>query len=340
METLHFNYNELLQLEILLEASAKISNIIDNLYILDINEQKESSQYEIKLQELKKAINDETKAYQNANLSYQQCLKFSKLLSSQTNISIFDDKATNCLKYYNNRIFKRVINILMNFVQTSKEFHRNVTSNSLLTESNNYEKTALQDSLSQELNNSFKVQISLNNDINSMFLSILESYIPQSKYPKELTKVKYTIATTNKSLEQLILGNKFNIPTTIFLSAQFMNELLQESQLSYDIIRFAELKTKAQMEINKLIQIKDNEYSKESTNIDSIISSCYLRAIFSLMKEEDVKNLEKEFEMQTETPEYLFNHLHERISENIIFNCLKSFRYDQGRTRILSTKSN
>ena len=48
MKTLHFNYNELLQLEILLEASAKISNIIDNLYILDINEQKESSQYEIK----------------------------------------------------------------------------------------------------------------------------------------------------------------------------------------------------------------------------------------------------------------------------------------------------
>lgn len=339
MEILDFNYDELLQLEALLESSAKISNIIDNLYILDINGQKESSLYEIKLQELQKAIDDESKIYQNANLEYQQCLKFSKLLSSQTNISIFDDKATNCLTHYSNRIFKRVINILMNFAQTSKEFHQNVISNSLLIDSNT-DKNTPQDSLAQELNNNFKVQISLNNDINSMFLSILESYIAQSEYQKELTKVKYTIATTNKSLEQLILGNKFNIPTIIFIGAQFMNELLLESQLSYDIIGFSELKTKAQMEINKLIQIKDSEYSKESTNIDTIISSCYLRALLSLMKEEDVKNLEKEFEMQTETPEYLYKHLHERISESIIFNCFKSYKYDKGRTRILTSRAN
>lgn len=340
MEKLNFNYDELLQLETLLEASAKISNIIDSLYNLDITGQKESSLYEIKLRELKKAIDDENKAYQNAKLSYQQCLKYSKLLSTQTNISIFDDKATNCLKNYSNRIFKRVINILMNFAQNNEEFHQNIVSNSLLIDSNIEETNPLQNSLIKGLNNSIKVQLFLNDDINSMFLSILESYIPQSEYSEELTKVKYTIATTNKSLEEFILGNKFNIPNSIFCGAQLINELLQESEISYDIIRFAELKTKAQMEINKLIQIKDSAYSSDSTNIESIISSCYLRALLSLMTEEVVIALEKEFKMQIETPEYLYKYLHERISENIILSCFKCFKYDKGKTRILTIKAN
>ena len=237
--------------------------------------------------------------------------------------------------------FKRVINILMNHVQNNQEFHQSIINNSLLIDTNVIdETTSLQDSLTRGLNNSFKVQLSLNNDINSMFLSILESYISQSEYREELIKIKYTIATTNKSLEQLIIGNRFDIPNTIFIGAKFMNELLQESKLSYEIIRFAELKTKAQMEINKLIQIKDSEYSNLSTNIDSIISSCYLRALLSLMSDEDVRNLEKEFELQTEMPEYMYKHLHNQISENIILNCFKSFECDKEKTRILTTKAN
>ena len=219
MEKLNFNYDELLQLEILLESAAKISSIIDYLYNLDIIGQKESSLYEIKLQELKKAISEEEQKYKNANLSYQQCLKYSKLLSTQTNIPILDDKATNCLTYYNNRIFKRVINILMHSAQNNENFHQNIISNSLLIDSNNEETNSLQNSLTHGLTNSIKVQLSLNDDINSMFLSILESYIPQSKYSEELIKIKYTIATTNKSLEELILGNKFNQSTAYDISS-------------------------------------------------------------------------------------------------------------------------
>lgn len=340
MEILDFDYNELSQLETLLESSAKVSSIIDTLYILDITGQKDSSKYENKLQELKQAIDDELKEYQNAKLSYQQCLKYAKLLSSQTNISIFDNKVTNSLQHYNNRIFKRVINILMNLVQNDKEFHKSIISNSILIDPNMEEINLPENSLLKGLSSSFKVQMSLNDDITSMFLSILEDYISQGKYSAELTKVKYAIAATNKAIEQLILANKFNIPNTIFIGAQFMNELLQESQLSYEIIRFAELKTKAQMEINKLIQIKDSEYSKVSTNIDSTISSCYLRALLSLMQDEDVKNLEKEFMEQINNPEYLYKHLNDRESENRILCCFKSFRYDKGRTRVLTAKTN
>lgn len=340
MEKLDFTLEELQQLESLLECSAKISNIIDSLYILDITEQKESSQYEIKLQELKQAIDNENKTYQTANLSYQQCLKYSKLLSSQTNISIFDDKAPTSIKHYNNRIFKRVINILITLVQNNPDFHQNIISNSLLIDSNTENTNTIQNSFTKGLSNSFKVQLSLNDDINSMFLSILESYIPQSKYQQELTKVKYTLATTHKSLEQLILENKFNIPNTIYLGSQLMNELFQESQLSYEIIRFAELKTKAKIEINKIIEITDNEYLKDSTKIDSIISNCYLRALLSLMKDEEVENLEQEFKIKTQQPEYLYKHINDQISENMILSCFQSSKYDKKRTRVLTTKTN
>ena len=340
MERLDFTLEELHQLETLLECSSKISNIIDSLYILDITEQKESSQYEIKLQELKQAIDNENKTYQTANLSYQQCLKYSKLLSSQTNIPIFDDKAPTSIKHYRHRIFKRVINILMTLVQNNSSFHQNIISNSLLIDSNTDNTNTIQNSFTKGLSNSFKVQLSLNDDINSMFLSILESYIPQSEYQQELIKVKYTLATTHKSLEQLILENKFNIPNTIYLGAQLMNELFQESQLSYEIIRFAELKTKTKIEINKIIEITDKEYLKDSIKIDSIISNCYIRALLSLMKDEDIENLEQEFKTKTQQPEYLYKHINDQISENMILSCFQSSKYDKKRTRVLTTKIN
>ena len=181
--------------------------------------------------------------------------------------------------------------------------------------------------------------MSLDNDITSMFLLLLEDSISESEYEIELIKVKYAIATTHKSLEDLILSNKFNIPNSIFIGAKFMNELLQESELSYEIIRYAGLKNKVQTEINKLIQIPDIKYSSPSTNIDSIISSCYIRALLSLMKDDDVKNIEREFTTQIESPEYLYKHLFDRISENIILSCFKSFKYDKGRARILTIKN-
>ena len=122
MEITGFNYDELNQLETLLKASSNVSSIIDSLYILDITKQKESPKYEQKLQELKTAIEEENKTYENANLTYQQCLKYAKLISSQTNIPIFDIKPTNSLTHYNNRLFKRVINILISHTQMIKNF--------------------------------------------------------------------------------------------------------------------------------------------------------------------------------------------------------------------------
>ena len=131
------------------------------------------------------------------------------------------------------------------------------------------------------LSHSFKIQMSLDSDINYMFLSLLQDHIESSPYETQLIQVKYCIATTNKELETIFLNHRFQIPKEVFFSSQFINEILQEGKLSFDIARLSSLKPKAQIEINKLLKIPDSDYNNLSTNVNSIISSCYIRAILA-----------------------------------------------------------
>lgn len=338
MEIIELNHEELSKLERLLQAASNVSAIIDSLYILEITGKKNSPEYEQKLSTLQKAISFEDQEYEELGINHQECLKFAKLLSAKTNIPIFDIKTSNSFKHYHQRIYKRVINILMSLLQNDEEFHKSILPSSLISEDQKSKMNISDEDMLTGLSHSFRIQMSLDSDINYMFLSLLQDHIDNSLYATQLTQVKYCIATTNKELETIFLNNRFQIPKEVFFSSQFINEILQEGKLSFDIIKLSSLKPKAQIEINKLLKIPDSDYSNLSTNVNSIISSCYIRAILALMNEDEVKRFEQEFIRQIEKPEYLRTHLYDRISENIILSCFKSFQYDKKRTRVLSTK--
>ena len=227
-------------------------------------------------------------------------------------------------------------------MQQSQDFHKNIIPKEFIEEITNLDLKITQSDFQKGIEHSIKIQSALETDIHSMFLSVLENAITlkeYQKYHKNLIKAKYCFSTTNKELESLILECHFSIPSTIYISSRIINELLKESEISYDIIRFAKLKAKAQLEISKLLKLKDSEYSNPTTYIDSIISSCYLRALLSLMTDNEINDFNQEFHDFIDKPEYLKEHLYDRISENIIINCFKCIKYDKRKIRILSTKS-
>lgn len=342
MELMGFTIDELSQIESLLQLSTNISNIMDFLYQLEIHGKKDSEEYQQQILELTRAINTENEKYQTLNLTYQQCHKYAKLLSYQTNMPFFDTKPTTSFKNYNNRVVKRIINILITQMMNNKDFHKSIIPETIINQIIKIDNKITEDDFLTSFEHSVKLQATLNGDICCIFLSILEDAIPQRKYKEyreELIKAKYCVATTNKEIEAFLLHCKFSIPKEIYTGTKLTTELLQEENKSYDIIRFAELKSKAQIEINKLLQIKDSDYNNPTTYINSIISSCYLRALLSLMKDDEINDFNQEFHDQIDSHEYLKEHLNDRIGENIIINCFKCFKYDRGRIRILSIKN-
>lgn len=339
MNLTDFTIEELSQLEKLLEISNNVGNQFDKLCTLEINNQKNSIQYKQALLELTRAINIENETYQNIHLDYQQYYKFTRLLSSQINTGMFDIKPTNSIAIYQNRNIKRVINILVSIMQQNKKFLESIIQDDLITTISNITNNITKRDLIKGLEHNIQVQSSLDTDINSIFLSILEELITQreyQEYKQELIKIKYCIATTNKELEIFIIENKFNIPNIIYTNSKIINELLKEGELSYDIIRITELKAKAQTVINKLLRIKDSEYNNPFTYINSIINCCYLRALLSLMTNTEINDFNEEFHNKIE---YLKEYSKDRISENMIISCFKSFNHDKRKIRILSTKS-
>lgn len=339
MEIQGFNKDELIILENLPQTSKNVNNAFERLYTLEISELKNTTIYNQAFLELTKAINIENETYQQLNLSPTDLYKFIQLLSNQTKLPIFDIKPTTSYANYNNKSIKRVINFLTSLMMNHPDYHKQILNDSLSKEILSLNIIKQQDDLINGFTNSIKIESSLHTDIHCLFLSFLEDEIlkqTNNNIKKNLIKAKYCFAITNKDLEPFLIETKINIPKTIFINSKIITQLLKTPEHTYSFIKLSQLKTQAKIEINKLLKLKDNEYNNPDTQINSIISSCYLRALLSLMTDEELHTLNEEFKNQIENPKYTQEHLYDRISENIIISCFKCNQFDKSKTRILS----
>ena len=337
-----FNIEELSQIESLLQSSTNISEIYDKLCELEINNQKDSQEYEQLLTKLKKEIDEETKKYKDFKLTYKQCMKYAGLLASQAQIHLFDTKISTTLKNYNSRTVRRVLLTLASMIESSEDYQKSIIPKDVLDSILSIAKDIPKEDFIKGFSNNIKINTTLNTDINSVFLSILEEAISgraNKTYRSQLIQAKYCIAFAHRELETLLLPYKFEMTPYVYINSQIVNELLKEGAMSYDITRFVNLKSKASTEINRLLGIKDQEYTNPNVNVNSIITQCYIRALLSLMTGEEVDDFNQEFHDSIESPEYLKTHPTDRISESAIMYCFKCFNRDKGRTRTLSIKN-
>lgn len=341
MELLNFNMKELEQLETLLQLSTEISNIYDQLCKLEINNQKDSKEYNQLITKLNKLIEKENNEYNSKNFTQEECIKYLKLLEIQTKIPAMDNKITTSLKYYDKRIVRRIIINLIGILDRNKEFHKKMISENILKSLNNIVGNITENDLVQGINKSAQVQTAINNDIHSIFLSILEESISSKSnkdYRSKLIEAKYCILFSHKNMESLFIGIKFDIPSTIYTSSKMINQTLNQSDIAYNHIKYIILKSLVKKEINILLNFYDSEYNNDNVYFSSIICQCHIRAILSLMEENEVNNLNQEFHNIIEGQHYLSKHLNDRISESIIMSCFKCFKHDKIKIRTLSAK--
>ncbi|MBQ2872609.1 MAG: hypothetical protein IJE89_01255 [Bacilli bacterium] len=341
MEVYGFNLDDFKILETLLQISTEISNIYDELCELEIKNQKDSKEYRELLTKLHILIKKENIEYQKKQFTYDDCMKYLRLLESKTSIPGMDNRITTSLKHYENRIIRRIMINILNILDKNKDFHQKVIDNGLANAISNIIENLKTEDLVKSVGNSAQIQTALDNDIHSMFLSILEesiSYKNNEKYRNELIQAKYCILYTHKNMESMFIHSSFNIPDEVYTSSKMINQLLNQAEMAYRFIKFMKLKSEARQDINVLLTLNDSEYEKHNIFFSSIIITCHIRALLSLMEDRDVNDFNQEIHDILESPKYLEKHQNDRISESIVINSFKYFKNDKAKARILSTK--
>lgn len=333
----NFNKDELALIEILLQSSNKINSIYDKLYKLEITKQKDSPEYNNQLEMLKKAIKSEKKKYQNANLTSEQQYKIIELLANTPNSLKISDTFSIIKQDDNDKLIRRVINILISQTITNIDYSKIL--NEVLEIIKALGIPIDDEELSKDINNQSRIELAINNDINLVFLAILQessSLFKYSEYKNELKKAIYNTSFINIDIEGQLIENNFNLPDNIYISSKLINDILKTEPTIYNRILSIIVQTQIIMHIKSLLEIKDENYNNRNTNISSIINQCYIRALLTFMNDDEIYKLNEQFHELIESPTYLKDHPKDRISEEIIIKCFKSVKYDRVKKRTIS----
>jgi len=332
----NFTKEELTIIESFIKSSHNIKNIYEKLEQLDINNLKNSQEYIYLINKLKQEINVENNKYKNANLTTEQKTKIIELLASNPNSSRKDNIDTIINQQDNDLITRRVFNILINQTVTNIDYTKNNIPTELLEFINAYNIPINDNKINKEINNYTQIQLAISNDINLVFLSILQDNLnlwKYSQYKNNLLKSFYSTLFINKNIEEQLINNNFNIDNNVYISSKLINDLLKSNSTIYNIISSILVEPQLDSHISNLLKIKDTEYNYPSINIYSILTECYIRSLLTFLTNERVQYLKKKFHYLTVNPTYSKDN---RNSQEIIINCFKNIKQDKSKKRIIS----
>ena len=210
-----FTKEELTIIENFLKSSKNIKNIYDELEQLDINNLKNKEEYITLINKLKKEIINENNRYKNANLTTEQKTKIIELLAGNPNSPKKENIDIIINQQDNDLITRRVFNILINQTIANIDYTKKQISSELLELLKSYELSIKDNKTYKEINNYTQIQIAISNDINLVFLNILQENLKLWKYSQYKNNLL-------KSFYSFLL--KKNRPFTVNLYAYCKNK--------------------------------------------------------------------------------------------------------------------
>ncbi|MDD3392491.1 MAG: hypothetical protein PHE54_03025 [Bacilli bacterium] len=273
LETIDFeNIHKIIDLTKALERLYKI------LYELEINGQKNSDIYYKKLNSLITLINYEAKIYEDTDLNEKKCLKILAFLKQKYSLDLgkyaaYDYFYDGLIKQeIDDQALYRVIKKLFNKYQTNH--YLNIVAMDGLLEHK---------ALMTEINKQKIVTEAIYDDINNLFLIILEKTINDNNLPYQhlLKKLKYHFGFMFKNSEKKLISDAFIVPLDAYITSKMVADFNQMSEESYNILKHSCVINLCIQALKRLrIIIKSNS---DSNNISFTIISCLIRATFQMM---------------------------------------------------------
>ena len=332
----NFTKEELTIIESFLKSSQNIKNIYDKLEQLDINNLKNNEEYITLINKLKKEIIKENNKYKNNNLTTEKKAKIIELLANNHNLSKKENINIIINQQDNDLITRRVFNILTNQTIPNIDYTKKHIPTDLLELLNTYGLPIKNNKTFKEINNYTKIQLAISNDINIIFLSILQENLnlwKYSQYKNNLLKSFYSTLFINKDIEEQLINNNFNMNNNIYISSKLTNDLLKSNSIIYNTITSILVEPQLNLHITNLLKIKDNEYNYPSINIYSIITECYIRSLLTFLTNDRIQYLKQQFHYIINNTTYQKNN---RNSQETIINCFNNVKHDKSKKRIIS----
>lgn len=341
MDISNFSKDELQKIENVLSTSKTISSIYDNLYILEINNQKDSENYKNLLKQLEDTIKIENQLLQDTCKTYEECKKIFQLLFSAKGLLKLTNNECIIQQSYDDSFLRRTISIISEKIVLDNKFQKDIITPSLVTFLNDLGLNLSIEEIYNEINSNRQIQNNFINDMYLIIISILSEYISDNKYDKykhNLIKTKYYISFINPNTETHMLKCRFNPLDERYITSSINAELLGISKIQYNIIKENEAKYNISIIMAELLNIKNKEYQDKKTNIEAIIRQCFIRALLTMMNEDTIYEINQNFYNLINNPEYLIKHPNDTISENIIIDCFTKHKHDKTKKREISLK--
>ena len=247
-----------------------IEKLYKELCNLEMNGQKDTSEYQTYFDYLKIALEVEEDYYQRTFNTFDKSSQYFVKTFDATQIA--DNDIDSIIKQkYDDKVSRRIINRLK--VQISKSYDylpqnkikKQIKHNKLLD-------------TNLAMVNCFRSNILCNEECYLTFLSFLHIFISKIKksyYKEMLIKTKYYIAYINRDVESALLDNNFNIYIPAIQNANFKAYLTAIPTNEYRHNKDEFVFKHAYREMLQLIKISDEDYQNTNIGLSAIIRLCF-----------------------------------------------------------------
>lgn len=324
----------------LIKTTTSIESLYKKMYDLEVSGKKDTDDFSKILDYLNMAIEVEDKLYQEANLSYLQCIALADyLLEDRLPEGFLNDTESIMGQSYDNRVLRRILSILVHRIISDHQSVREMLPNEVIDLMKQLGMPNPDKLVSQVIYSSIELQKAFERDIFNGYLAILQEFIASNVYKNfrnDLIRSKYNTSFINKQIENDMISSKFDIPDTFYVNSRFVADLTQTDLELYKMLKNLYGVKESTKQISEVIEIGDMDYSDSKKAITSILRQCLMRSAFLLMSDEVISDVNYEFHEFVEDKKYLDRHPHDRISEQLIVNCFKAIKRDRNKPSVLS----
>ncbi len=327
-------------LEKIIKISTSIEKLYKEIFVLEINGQKDSETYKKNMDYLNISLEVESKIYENVTFNY---LKYDELISYLTNqlpSNILDMPECIIERDYRERVIRRIIyNLLAQLQEIALKKYKVELPDDILNFASQFGVFNLNQIANITIYFDNEIKKSLGKDFLTGYLIFLQEFINNDNFndfQKDLIKSKYNVSFLNKHIESEFKNNNFQIPDVFYPNSSLVPDFSRINSNIYIDLKDSYSFRQAIYQISKLIETSNQDYQDYNQKLTSILRECLIRATFLFMSNEKLEDLNYQFHEYLESDEYRKKSLNNKISEEIIINCFNNIKKDRNKINILS----
>ena len=330
------DHKDFKQINNLIEITNSLDVLYQKLADLEINGQKDTDAYQNLLEYLKVAVEVEKQAYEDCNLASSKGIAWVRYLLNNRLSSPFEGNIESILSQnYDDRVIKRIINILIHKVFANPETIKDIYPGIMLEILEELENDCYDNYVPLDICDNYLIHDALYNDVLSCFLAFLNEFIENprfSTYRSDLINTKYNVAFSNQNIESDMLFSGFADSKDLYVNSQVVAQMADIDFYTDLANSYGEITCLKQ--IAKIIDLSDADYQKKANgNVSILLRICLMQAALVLIDASALEEFDDNFHKFLENTKYVSEYT---MSKHIILSIFEKSQKDKEKVRTFS----